>query len=250
MRFVHRPQPAAIHAAVPVLLASVSLGLMAILWRRHSAPRAEQELQDRDRHWNRFTGEDAPHSGDGTQPAEEGTGVLVHRRYEVSLPDRAVSKDIVMRLMQLHLTELAPAALANFEKSEGLDSVFRVGDEYEITMLGPWNGDVRVAEMLAESFTLVTLKGHPEAGHITFSVDDDTDRPGNLRVRIESWARARDGVVEVAYSTLGVGKQVQTEVWVTFLQRLSVLAGVTTRPEVHITTQHVPQPSDGKRIDG
>lgn len=249
MRFVHRPQPDTIHAAVPVLLAAVSIGLMAILWRRRSAPRAEQALPDREHHWNRFTGEHAPRAGDGAQSADEGTGALVHRRYEVSLPDRAVSKDIVMRLMQLHLTELAPAALANFEKSEGTDSVFRVGDEYEITMLGPWNGDVRVAEMLADSFTLVTLEGHPEAGHITFSVDDDTELLGNLRVRVESWARARDGVVEVAYGTLGLGKQVQTEVWVTFLQRLSTLAGVTTRPEVRITTENLPQSSDGQRVD-
>ena len=243
MRYTYRAPRTSIHAAVPILIATGSLGLLALLWRRRNAPRAEQTTPER--HWNRFTGEHAPHESEGSQTAEDGTGALVHRRYEVSLPDRAVSKDIVIRLMQLHLTELAPAALANFEKSEGTDSVFRVGDEYEITMLGPWNGDVRVAEMLPDSFTLVTLEGHPEAGHIRFSVDDDSDRPGNLRVLIESWARARDAAVEVAYGTLGIGKQMQTEVWVTFLQRLSTLAGVTTRPEVHITTENLPQPSEG-----
>lgn len=247
MKYVHRSQRESIHTAVPILLATASLGLLAIIWRRRSAPRAEQTLKDR--HWNRFTGEHAPDASEGTQQAADGTGSLVHRRYEVSLPDRAVSKDIVMRLMQLHLTELAPAALANFEKTDGLESVFRVGDEYEITMLGPWNGTVRVAEMLADSFTLVTLDGHPEAGHIKFSVDDDKERPGNLRVQIESWARARDAVVAVAYGTLGIGKQMQTEVWVTFLQRLSELAGVTTRPEVHITTENIAPPSDGTSID-
>lgn len=247
MKYIHRAQRASLHTAIPLLLATGSLGLMAILWRRRSAPRAEEQL--RDRHWNQFTGTSAPPSGEGTQAADDGTGVLVHRRYEVSLPDRAMSRDIVMRLMQLHLTELAPAALANFEKSEGLDSVFRVDDEYEITMLGPWNGKVRVTEMLPDSFTLVTLEGHPEAGHITFSVDDDVEQPGNLRARIESWARARDSLVEVAYGTLGIGKQVQTEVWVTFLQRLSVLAGVTTRPEVHITTENIPQSADGEDRD-
>lgn len=247
MRYMHRTRRDATHAAVPLLLATSSLGLLALLWRRRSAPRAEQTLQER--HWNQFTGPRAPGESEGTQAAAEGTGALVHRRYEISLPDRAISKDIVIRLMQLHLTELAPAALAKFEKSEGMESVFRVGDEYEITMLGPWNGDVRVAEMLAHSFTLVTLEGHPEAGHITFSVQEDAEQPSNLRVQIESWARARDVVVEVAYGTFGLGRQMQTEVWVTFLQRLSALAGITARPEVHITTEQLPQPSDGTIID-
>jgi len=247
MRYIHRPKQDSILAAIPILLATSSLGLLALLWRRRSAPRTEQAVQER--HWNQFTGKHAPHAGAGSQPSEDGTGALVHRRYEITLPDRAVSKDIVIRLMQLHLTELAPAALANFEKSEGQDAVFRVGDEYEITMLGPWNGDVRVAEMLADSFTLVTLEGHPEAGHIRFSVEDDTEHPGNLRVQIESFARARDTVVEVAYGTLGIGKQMQTEVWVTFLQRLSALAGITTRPEVHIMTEQLPQPADGNSLD-
>ena len=130
MKYVHRSQRESIHTAVPILLATASLGLLAIIWRRRSAPRAEQTLKDR--HWNRFTGEHAPDASEGTQQAADGTGSLVHRRYEVSLPDRAVSKDIVMRLMQLHLTELAPAALANFEKTDGLESVFRVGDEYRV----------------------------------------------------------------------------------------------------------------------
>ena len=114
-------------------------------------------------------------------------------------------------------------------------------DEYDITMLGPWNGKVRVTESTLDHFTLVTLDGHPEAGHITFRVVTDDDTPDTIRVQIESWARARDAVVHAAYATLGIGKQIQTEVWITFLQRLSTLAGMHTTPEVQLTTEQLPQ---------
>lgn len=53
---------------------------------------------------------------------------------------------------------------------------------------------------------------------------------------IESWARARDPVVAAAYGTLGIGTRVQTEVWMTFLQRLTVVACHEITPEVQIVT--------------
>jgi len=237
---------------LPLLLATGTLSLVAVLWRRQRAPRTERTLSRGAAREPRAVARKATHlsTRSDTQSASDGSGPLVHRRYEVELPDRAVSRDIVLRLMQLHLTELAPAVLATFEKSEGIDEVFRVGDEYEITMLGPWNGAVRVAEMTTDGFTLVTLDGHPEAGHITFTVREDATSRGALQVRIESWARSRNSLVAAAYGTLGIGKQVQTEVWITFLQRLAVLAGVSTRPEVHITTESLADAADSAARHG
>ncbi|MES3034339.1 MAG: DUF1990 family protein [Gemmatimonadota bacterium] len=250
MNYGLRDRQDSIPVVLPLLLATGTLSLLAIAWRQRTAPRNERQLDTpapsrRLRRTRRHL-----ETGADTQPASEGSGALVHRRYEIELPDRAVTRDIVLRLMQLHLTELAPAALANFEKSEGTDEVFRIGDEYEITMLGPWNGRVRVAEMTRDSFTLVTLAGHPEAGHITFSVQEDARSHGNLLVRIESWARSRDALVAAAYGALRIGRQVQTEVWITFLQRLAVLAGVQTRPEVSITTESLPEPTADVAHDG
>lgn len=245
MRYGHSHRRDTIPVMLPLLLATGTLSLLAIAWRQRRAPRSERSTTRRtDSEPEQVARKATELSSDAdAQAATDGTGPLVHRLYEVELPDRAVSRDIVLRLMQLHLTELAPAALANFEKSSGTDDVFRVGDEYEITMLGPWNGAVRVAEMTPDGFTLVTLEGHPEAGHITFSVEEDPTTRGMLRARIESRARSRDALVAAAYGTLGIGKQVQTEVWITFLQRLAVLAGVSTRPEVRITTEHLTDPA-------
>ena len=169
---------------------------------------------------------------------QSGSGSVFHRRYEVKLTEIAIDSAALLQLMQRHIAELSPSLLAHFEKSAGHDDLLRVDDEYEITMLGPWNGRVRVAESTPESFTLVTLAGHPEAGHITFSVSPS--QPDACCVCIESWARSRDGIVATAYATLGIGKQMQTEVWVTFLQRLSEMAGGRETPEVQITDEVMP----------
>ena len=248
MHFVRgrRREPARL--GIPLLLAAGSLGLLGLLWRRMAAPRT-----DRNRRGARsnLTIADAPPSAaltaavaaPDTQLAPAGSGPLVHREYDILVTGSTLSAPALLRLMQRHLSELSPSALAHFEKSHGLEGLARVGDEYDITMLGPWNGRVRVIESTTRHFTLVTLEGHPEAGHITFTVAQASDSDDTLQVLIESWARARDAIVAVAYGTLGVGKQMQAEVWITFLQRLSALAGVERTPEVRIRTERL-APSD------
>lgn len=244
MRVIRERQGESIRLAVPLLLAVGSLSLFALVWRRISAPRTERKLSPG------RSGRASVHAppslstrgvaaAPDTQLAPAGSGPLFHRQYDVLITGSALSAGALLRLLQRHLSELAPSALAHFEKSQGSDGLARVGDEYEITMLGPWNGRVRVIESTTRHFTLVTLDGHPEAGHITFSVAPVGDPPDTLQVLIESWARSRDSVVALAYGTLGVGKQVQAEVWITLLQRLSALAGVEGTPEVRIRTEQL-----------
>lgn len=237
MHYERRAQRDSIPRLVPMLLASGAMGLLAIAWRLHAAPRRSARLASGVAPNALLKA--APRVPDAdVQSVHCGTGCIFHRRYEVELAGTSSSAADVMRLMQRHLADLCPSLLAHFEKSAGRDGVLHEGDEYEIRMLGPWNGMVRVAESTHESFTLATLDGHPEAGHITFSVVESEDAP--LHVRIESWARARDSVVATAYHTLRVGKQIQTEAWITFLQRLSALAGVEGTPEVQIGDEEIP----------
>jgi Domain of unknown function (DUF1990) len=250
MPYVRRQRRDSASVLAPFLLALGSLGVLALVWRRRAAPRAEQ----------RSTAGDGAHEASPAliawptnqavpglqpveiQPATTGAGPLIHRRYEVHIPLEGLHPADLLRLMQRHLSELAPSALADFTKATGTELAFRVGDEYDITMLGPWNGRVRVAEVTTKQFTLVTLDGHPESGHITFSAMYQHGRQDAAVVLIESWARARDAVVEAAYSTIRIGKQVQAEVWITFLQRLAALAGVTPAPQVRIVTEELPAP--------
>lgn len=173
------------------------------------------------------------------QGEESGVGSLTHRRYSIKVPRAAFSRQTLMLEMQRRVHELAPSAFARFEKTSGDPSYMSVGDEYDVTMLGPWNGRVRVADVSDDSFTLVTLEGHPEAGHITFSVQELSLHPESFNVIIESWARARDQTVQVAYDTMTVGRHVQAEVWVTFLQRVAELTGCEEAPEVSIETEEL-----------
>ncbi len=251
MHYVRHQQRDSIPLAAPLLLALGSLGLFAIVWRRTTAPRLAQprarrvpaaspSAPGRPQFVPRAPASPEAVAAGSHQTAESGTGALVHRQYEITLELHQLLPADMLRLMQRHITELAPSALANFEKTAGSETIFRVGDEYDITMLGPWNGRVRVAELTPDSFTLVTLDGHPESGHITFSSRHSDALDGSVTVMIESWARSRDAVVHAAYSTLRIGKQVQAEVWITFLQRLSALAGATETPQVRITTEEIP----------
>jgi hypothetical protein len=236
---VRRRERVSVRLIAPLLLAIGSLSLVALMLRRRAAPRVVAPVRPSE---ETATPSSAATSADDhdAQHADSGTGDLTHRQYDFTLQLDDRSPGELLRLMQRNLTDLAPSALADFQKTEGSDLTFRVGDEYDITMLGPWNGRVRVTEVAPESFTLVTLDGHPEAGHITFSVQRDAADAETASVLIESFARSRDSLVNVAYDTLGIGKQVQAEVWITFLQRFGTLAGVAETPEVRVRTESVP----------
>ena len=228
-----------ISAIVPMLLATAGMSLLAIVWRRRAAPRTVVSRRARPVSPDAVPTPAAANDSD-LQTVHAGTGSVFHRRYAIELPGTPHRAADVMRLLEQHFAELAPSILAQFEKTTGAGQSIRVGDEYEISMLGPWNGRVRAVEVSDTAFTLATLDGHPEAGHITFSVTGDRESTTPLRIEIESWARARSTLVATAYDTLGIGKQVQTEAWITFLQRLAALAGVSGTPEVHITDEIEP----------
>ncbi len=228
-----RAKPSSSRYLLGSLVAGVAVALAASwIWRRKAAPRTESGTQ-------RGSDEDAPDQPQeqraDVQSVGDGAGPLVHRRYSVVV-DSALSQREVFDVMSHNLAEFAPSALANFTKAIGRDASLEVGDEFDISMLGPWNGRVRVTTKTDSSFTLVTLVGHPEAGHIVFGVEP-AHEPHLVAVTIESWARARDALVELTYAKLGVGKQMQTEVWVTFLHRLSATIGVTETPDVDVSTE-------------
>lgn len=221
------------------LFSVAALAAMAFTWRRTAFPRSSASVQ----HGANDPATEKPllpPAQIDTQTTGSGTGSLIRRRYELrlTLVDRPARE--LVRLMQGHLSELAPSPLAHFEKRAGVEREFRMGDEFEITMFGPWNGRVRVADVSATSFTFVTLLGHPEAGHITFSARASRGDERTVIVLIESWARARDAIVDAAYGTLGIGKQVQAEVWITFLHRLSALVGIERTPPVRVSTEEWP----------
>jgi hypothetical protein len=159
------------------------------------------------------------------QPAAQGSGPWLERRYYVDLERPRLAPVQLMAAVQADVPRFSPALLADFERTRGQAGSLHEGDEFHIKIFGPWNGSVRVTAVGPTFFELLTLEGHPEAGRIRFEVHPLADRADALRFEIYSSARSRDGLVAFAYDTLGGGKLMQEATWVEFCERVAQASG-------------------------
>ena len=180
----------------------------------------------------------ASHGTRAIQLPVDGDGATFHRRYRVQIAGSKFTASALIREVGLRFNQLSPSALAEFEKVKGKPWSLEVGDEFDIVILGPWNGSVRVSEVLPESFGFVTLEGHPEAGQIRFQASLLPGRRGTVSFEIVSWARSRDPMVALAYSA--GGKEVQKSTWVQFLEAIVELSGGMQLGEITVETQEKP----------
>lgn len=219
-------------------LAVAGAGLAAVVWRKLLAPQRATPL-DQEQRRERPLAIPREAQGGGLQLPADGVGPLYHRVYRADIADARRGPAEIMREVQLNLADFSPDALAQFAKAEERPSM-RVGDEYDITILGPWNGSVRVIDVQPTSFALITLEGHPEAGEIRFELARHPDIAGALRFEIHSWARSRDAWVQVTYRDLKVGQQAQQNTWVVFCQRVAEASGGSLMGEIEVSTDEQP----------
>ena len=173
------------------------------------------------------------------QPATAGSGPLLERRYFIDVARPQLTPAQLMSEIQCDLPSFSPELLADFERKDGRDGPLKTGDEFHITILGPWNGSVRVTEAGPTFFELITLEGHPEAGRIRFEAHYLNSQPNVLRFEIRSSARSRDGLVAFAYDTLGGGKLMQEATWTEFCRRVAQASGGQALADVVVeTTRH------------
>ncbi len=214
----------------PSLLARAVSGLTGLIEHFKSSGGADSGGQD--------SGGQKPDPEDDSgamQSLKDGSGPIFERTYTVQFTSD-LTPEMLMKSIKANLADFSPQTLAAFEKSSGHPWAMRVGDEYAITILGPWNGSVRVIESTPTSFSFVTLEGHPEAGTIHFQITADPTRPGALEFQIRSTARARDALVQAAYGTLRVGQAVQESAWTTFCERVVEAAGGRVIGRVEVST--------------
>lgn len=170
------------------------------------------------------------------QPAATGSGPWLERRYFIDVARPRLTPPHLMAAVQADIPSFAPELLADFKKKNGSEIGLRVGDEFEISILGPWNGCVRVTEVGTTAFEFITLEGHPEAGRIRFEAHYLDESPDVLRFEIRSRARSRDGLVAFAYNTTGIGKRVQEATWVEFCRRVAAASGGQALSDVAVET--------------
>lgn len=168
---------------------------------------------------------------DRVQRPEDGNGTMLHRRYSVRILGSSLEPEQLMQRLVDDPDRWSPE-FAVFRRTAGTHGRMAVGDEFLIRMPGPWDGPVRVCAAEATGFSFVTLRGHLEAGRITFGTRRDGDR---LVFTIESWARPGDRLSHLLYNRLRVAKEVQLNMWTHACIRAARLAG--GRPDGGVTVR-------------
>jgi hypothetical protein len=169
--------------------------------------------------------------------AVQGAGPLLERDYSAAIAAADCTPEDVGMKLRTDFEEFAPPETAVFRRAgEGrARSPLEVGDELEIRIALRGLCRVRVVHADDRSLTLRTLKGHPEAGRITFGAGRD-DR-GRLTFRIVSRTRASGLLNYMGYLLLG--KQLQSRCWIRFIDRVAASCGGRVAGRIRVRTRRV-----------
>ena len=175
---------------------------------------------------------------DDPQPvltAAKGSGPLLERDYQAIIEGAHCSPDEIMQTVRAEFPRFSPDTLAAFECREGFEWPLDVGHEMKINIRGAGVCHVRIVHTDEQSVTLRTLDGHPEAGRITFGAFNDEQ--GRLIFRIRSRARSSSKAQYVGY--IFMGREMQTQVWLTFIKRIAEQCGGHIDGEIEVKTTRV-----------
>lgn len=155
------------------------------------------------------------------KPATDGTGPLLQRDYWAVVAGSRLGPREVVKLVAEKFPEFPPPQLVQFRLADGCEGPLDIGDELDIDIRLAGKCAVRVVHRDANSITLGTLDGHPEAGRITFGAY--RNERGDVVFHIRSRARASKLTRYLEF--LAGGDPMQTNTWVDFIDALSQTAG-------------------------
>jgi hypothetical protein len=176
------------------------------------------------------------------QAASQGVGPLLQRDYWAVFGEcRRKPSELIAHLRD-HFCELPPEELVTFTLRTGL----ALGSELDIAIVPAHQACVRVVHEDAQSFTLATLEGHPEAGRITFGAYRNPK--GDVIFHIRS--RARSSSLPGYLGFLAIGDAMQTNTWTDFIANAAAVAEARIRGVIHADTQEVePTAEDDHPLD-
>jgi hypothetical protein len=164
-------------------------------------------------------------------PATRGAGPLLQRDYWAVLEEGTLRPSELMSLVKEHFCTLPPAALVEFIAPDGVDR----GARLDILIRPNQECAVRVIHSDAQSVTLGTLEGHPEAGRITFA--SYRNPAGRILFHIRSRARSTTAVKRLGF--LAIGDAMQTNTWTDFIRNVAALADASIAGPIHADTTAV-----------
>jgi hypothetical protein len=175
--------------------------------------------------------------------AEAGTGPLLQRDYWAVIKDCRYRPSAIMDLVSRRFPELAPEELCVFGRAgeERWGRPLALGDELTVRIRGAGTFGVRVIHQDAQSLTLGTLEGHPEAGRITFGAY----RNGRGDVIFHIRSRARSGSLFHYWGFVAAGEAMQTNTWTEFVLRAAVTAGRGVIGAIHADTTRLEDEPEG-----
>ena len=168
---------------------------------------------------------------DDVLPASRGVGPLLQRDYWAVFADCALKPSEVMTHVKSHFCELPPAALVAFDAPAGLTR----DAELDIRIVPAQSCRVRVMHEDAQSVTLGTLEGHPEAGRITFGAYRNS--AGDVIFHIRSRARSATTAKRVGF--LAIGDAMQTNTWTDFINNTAAAIGARVPDAIRAGTREV-----------
>ena len=164
-------------------------------------------------------------------PATHGAGPLLQRDYWAVLTGTSLGPAELMTEVKTNFCKLPPASLVGFTAPDG---VVR-GARLDIVIAPAQPCAVRVIHDDAQSVTLGTLDGHPEAGRITFG--SYRNPAGDVIFHIRSRARSTTAMKRLGF--MAIGDAMQTNTWTDFIRNVAALAGATIRGVIHADTETV-----------
>jgi hypothetical protein len=170
---------------------------------------------------------------DALQRASAGCGAAFHRLYRVRVEQPLLDAHELITIILNDPNVACPLEIARFERQDASRPI-EVGDEMRVRLPGAWNGPVRATDVTDRSFRLATLRGHMEAGEIEFRAHDDDSK---LAFEIESWARSSDPVFDFLYDRLGIARELQTDMWAFFLERVAQISGGSAANGIEVLTR-------------
>jgi uncharacterized protein (UPF0548 family) len=168
---------------------------------------------------------------DQVLPATQGAGPLLQRDYWAIFGGCSLRPSEVMAHVKSHFCELPPASLVRFLAPAGLST----NAELDIVIVPAQSCRVRVMHHDAQSLTLGTLEGHPEAGRITFGAYRNP--AGDVIFHIRSRARSASASKRVGF--LAIGDAMQTNTWTDFINNTAAAVGAHIPDAIRAETKEV-----------
>lgn len=179
--------------------------------------------------------------GDDLVPASAGAGPLLQRDYWAVLKDCRFSCSEVATYVREHFLDFPPEPLVVFHRPDGAEGPLQVGDRLDVQIRMEGTTAVCVVHTDANSLTLATVKGHPEAGRITFGAYRN-DR-GDVLFHIRSRARSSSRLFYAGFLT--AGDPMQTNTWTDFIDCLAHTVAEGIVGAIYVETHKIDEADDG-----